>query len=194
MTTVLLLTSVFVAPALAKTVRSPTPPMGWNSYNSYSCSPSEEKIKHSTDGLIALGLDKLGYNFITVDCGWPSRDRSPDGKLQWNETLFPSGGKALGDYIHNLGLDFGLYSGAGYLQCGSTDLPASLGYEQLDAESFAEWGGDSLKYACPDPIFNRLADTTRDMTTATQLRTQPWSTLLRLSHSHQRASSTWLQS
>ncbi|KAH6632928.1 glycoside hydrolase superfamily [Boeremia exigua] len=142
----LLLTAALVAPSLAKTVRSPTPPMGWNSYNSYSCSPSEEKIKHSTDGLIALGLDKLGYNFITVDCGWPSRDRSPEGKLQWNETLFPSGGKALGDYIHGLGLDFGLYSGAGYLQCGSTDLPASLGYEQLDAESFAEWGGDSLKY------------------------------------------------
>lgn len=146
MAVALLLTAAFVAPAFAKTVRSPTPPMGWNSYNSYSCSPSEEKIKHSTDGLIALGLDKLGYNFITVDCGWPSRDRSPEGKLQWNETLFPSGGKALGDYIHDLGLDFGLYSGAGYLQCGSTDLPASLGYEQLDAESFAEWGGDSLKY------------------------------------------------
>ncbi|KAJ4350896.1 hypothetical protein N0V95_004344 [Ascochyta clinopodiicola] len=120
--------------------------MGWNSYNSYNCFPSEDKIKHSTDGLIALGLDKLGYKFITVDCGWPSRDRTLDGRLQWNETLFPSGGKALGDYIHNLGLDFGLYSGAGYLQCGSTDLPASLGYEQLDAESFAEWGGDSLKY------------------------------------------------
>ncbi|KAF3006902.1 hypothetical protein E8E13_011148 [Curvularia kusanoi] len=146
MTVAVLLAAAFVAPALTKTIRSPTPPMGWNSYNSYSCSPSEEKIKHSTDGLIALGLDKLGYNFITVDCGWPSRDRSPEGKLQWNETLFPSGGKALGDYIHDLGLDFGLYSGAGYLQCGSTDLPASLGYEQLDAESFAEWGGDSLKY------------------------------------------------
>lgn len=146
MVTSFLMTAALVAPTLAKTVRSPTPPMGWNSYNSYSCSPSEDKIKHSTDGLITLGLDKLGYNFITVDCGWPSRDRSPEGKLQWNETLFPSGGKALGDYIHGLGLDFGLYSGAGYLQCGSTDLPASLGYEQLDAESFAEWGGDSLKY------------------------------------------------
>lgn len=142
----LLLSAVLAMPGLAKTVRSPTPPMGWNSYNTYNCFPSEEKIKHSTDGLVALGLDKLGYNFITIDCGWPSRDRTADGKLQWNETLFPSGGKALGDYIHSLGLDFGLYSGAGYLQCGSTDLPASLGYEKLDAESFAEWGGDSLKY------------------------------------------------
>ncbi|KAH7397159.1 glycoside hydrolase superfamily [Pyrenochaeta sp. MPI-SDFR-AT-0127] len=129
-----------------RTVRSPTPPMGWNSYNTWSCSPSEAKIKQSTQGLIDLGLDKLGYKFVTVDCGWPSRDRDANGKLQWNSTLFPSGGKALGDYIHGLGLDFGLYSGAGYLQCGSSDLPASLGFEKLDAESFAEWGGDSLKY------------------------------------------------
>ncbi|KAH7402240.1 glycoside hydrolase superfamily [Phaeosphaeria sp. MPI-PUGE-AT-0046c] len=129
-----------------KTVRSPTPPLGWNSYNTWSCTPSEDKIKESAEGLIALGLDKVGYRFVTVDCGWNARDRDDEGRLQWNATLFPSGGKALGDFIHNLGLGFGLYSGAGYLQCGSTDLPASLGFEQLDAESFAEWGGDSLKY------------------------------------------------
>lgn len=189
----LLTAAAVVAPALAKTVRSPTPPMGWNSYNSYNCFPSEEKIKHSTDGLITLGLDKLGYNFITVDCGWPSRDRSPEGKLQWNETLFPSGGKALGDYIHNLGLDFGLYSGAGYLQCGSTDLPASLGYEKLDAESFAEWGGDSLKYDVV-PNHEGIANTAQDTTIATPHPTPQWSTPLPPSRSHQHASSTWPQS
>lgn len=136
----------FALLASGKTVRSALPPLGWNSYNSWSCSPSEDKIKQSAEGLIALGLDKVGYNFVTVDCGWPSRDRDSEGRLQWNATLFPSGGKALGDFIHGLGLEFGLYSGAGYLQCGSTDLPASLGFEKLDAESFAEWGGDSLKY------------------------------------------------
>lgn len=132
--------------ASTKTIRSPTPPMGWNSYNSYSCSPSEDKIKTSAQGLIDLKLDTVGYNFVTVDCGWPSRDRDAQGALQWNETLFPSGGKALGDWLHDLGLGFGLYSGAGYLQCGSTDLPASLGFEEIDARTFAEWGGDSLKY------------------------------------------------
>jgi hypothetical protein len=142
----LLVVAFFANSAAGRTVRSERPPMGWNSYNSWSCSPSEEKIKESTEGLLALGLDKLGYNFVTVDCGWPSRDRDAEGRLQWNATLFPSGGKALGDYIHERGLGFGLYSGAGYLQCGSTDLPASLGFEQLDAESFAAWGGDSLKY------------------------------------------------
>ncbi|CAO2658395.1 Nn.00g061180.m01.CDS01 [Neocucurbitaria sp. VM-36] len=144
--TLLLGIAHFTLQAAGKTVRSPTPPMGWNSYNTWSCSPSEDKIKQSAQGLVELDLDKVGYNFVTVDCGWPSRDRDAEGRLQWNATIFPSGGKALGDFLHGLGLNFGLYSGAGYLQCGSTDLPASLGFEQQDAESFAIWGGDSLKY------------------------------------------------
>lgn len=129
-----------------KTVRSPTPPLGWNSYNTWNCLPSEDKIKESAQGLITLGLDKVGYNFVTVDCGWNSRYRDNEGRMQWNATLFPSGGKALGDFIHDLGLEFGLYSGGGYLQCGSEVIPGSLGFEQVDAESFAAWGGDSLKY------------------------------------------------
>ncbi|KAK7419250.1 hypothetical protein QQX98_003402 [Neonectria punicea] len=120
--------------------------MGWNSYNSYSCSPSEDIIKKNAQGLVDTGLAGLGYLSVTVDCGWPAKDRNSEGELQWNEKLFPSGGKALGEFIHDLGLKFGLYSGAGYLQCGSTDLPASLGYEDIDAESFAKWGGDTLKY------------------------------------------------
>ena len=142
----LLLSTLLAFRVAATTFRSPTPPMGWNSYNTYSCSPSEDKIKTSAQGLVDLGLDQLGYDFVTIDCGWPGRERDADGRLQWNETLFPSGGKALGDFIHGLGLGFGLYSGAGYLQCGSTDLPASLGFEEIDAQTFAEWGGDNLKY------------------------------------------------
>lgn len=110
-----------------KTVKSPTPPMGWNSYNHYNCRPSEDIIKINAKGLVDLGFLDLGYSIVTVDCGWPSRDRDSEGRLQWNETLFPSGPKALGEYIHDLGLEFGLYSGAGYLQCGSSDIPASLG-------------------------------------------------------------------
>lgn len=142
----LLLSTVFALHAAARNARSPTPPMGWNSYNTYNCLPSEDKIKLNAQRIVDLGLDKLGYTSVTTDCGWPARDRDAEGRMQWNATLFPSGGKALGDFIHGLGLDFGLYSGAGYLQCGSTDLPASLGFEKIDAESFAEWGGDSLKY------------------------------------------------
>ncbi|KAF5252830.1 hypothetical protein FANTH_2154 [Fusarium anthophilum] len=155
--------ATLLASAYGKTVKSPTPPMGWNSYNHYNCRPSEDIIKMNAKGLVDLGFKDLGYSIVTVDCGWPSRDRDSKGRLQWNETLFPSGPKALGDFIHDLGLEFGLYSGAGYLQCGSTDIPASLGlsiilgsgqytrltaidYEEIDAKSFAEWGGDTLKY------------------------------------------------
>ncbi|EUC45953.1 carbohydrate-binding module family 35 protein [Bipolaris oryzae ATCC 44560] len=145
-TSLLFAASLLTHRAAAKLVRSPTPPMGWNSYNTWNCLPDEEKIHESARGLVDLGFQSVGYNFVTVDCGWNSKDRDSNGRLQWNTTLFPSGGKALGDFLHDLGLDFGLYSGAGYLQCGSEALPASLGFEQLDAESFAEWGGDSLKY------------------------------------------------
>ncbi|ORY57530.1 glycoside hydrolase superfamily [Pseudomassariella vexata] len=128
--------------------------MGWNSYNYYGCRPSEDIMVSNAQGLVDLGLADLGYTSVTTDCGWPSRDRDSEGRIQWNETLFPSGGPALGQFIHGLGLEFGLYSGAGYLQCGSTDLPASLGYEEIDAETFAEWGGDSLKYDNCYPVSN----------------------------------------
>ena len=122
--------------ALAKNFRYPTPPMGWNSYNYYACEPTEEIIQHNAQGLIDTGLAALGYKIVTTDCGWNAEDRDEQGRLQWNTTLFPSGGKALGEFIHGLGLDFGLYSGAGYKQCGSEVLPASLGkMPELDAIS-----------------------------------------------------------
>ncbi|CAI4212053.1 unnamed protein product [Parascedosporium putredinis] len=108
--------------------------------------PRESVIRTNAQALVDLGLADLGYSSVTVDCGWPAKNRDAQGRLQWNPTLFPSGPVALGEFIHGLGLKFGLYSGAGYLQCGSTDLPASLGYEEIDAQSFADWGGDSLKY------------------------------------------------
>jgi len=149
MANIFLLVAPLALQVAAKTARSPTPPMGWNSYNTWNCQPTEDKIKASANGLVSLGFDKVGYNFVTIDCGWNLRERDSLGRLQWNTTRFPSGGKGLGDFLHGLGLGFGLYSGAGYLQCGDDDLPASLGYEKIDAESIAEWGGDSLKYEYP---------------------------------------------
>lgn len=107
-----------------------TPLMGWNSYNKYNCNPTEAIIKENAKGLVDLGLGKLGYTYVTPDCGWMTSTRDVStSQLVWDSKLFPSGGKALGDYIHGLGLDFGLYSGAGYFQCGSENpkLPASLG-------------------------------------------------------------------
>ncbi|KAI1339113.1 glycoside hydrolase superfamily [Xylariaceae sp. FL0016] len=137
---------LMVASVEATLYKTNTPPMGWNSYNYYSCNPDEDIIKSNAQGLVDLGLADLGYKYVTIDCGWMTAERDSDGRLQWNTTIFPSGGSALGEYLHDLDLKFGLYSGAGYYQCGSTDLPASLGHEEIDAETFAEWGGDSLKY------------------------------------------------
>lgn len=111
----------------ATTVRTPTPLMGWNSYNYYGCSPNETIIKSNAAGLVDLGLHAAGYDFVTPDCGWSATYRNATGQLVWNPDLFPSGGNALSDYVHGLGLNFGMYSGAGYYQCGSTDQPASLG-------------------------------------------------------------------
>ncbi|WYZ43886.1 hypothetical protein EsH8_VII_000322 [Colletotrichum jinshuiense] len=133
--------------ASAKTHKTPTPQMGWNSYNYYNCYPNETLIKENAHALVDTGLAEAGYTTVTTDCGWPAKERAADGQLVWNPELFPSGGgKELGDYIHNLGLKFGVYSGGGYYQCGSTDQPASLDHEFTDAKSFADWGADSLKY------------------------------------------------
>jgi alpha-galactosidase len=114
--------------ATAVNVKSSTPLMGWNSYNYYSCNPSEAIMKSNAQGLVTLGLDKIGYTYVTTDCGWNANYRDSSGKLVWNPATFPSGGgAALGQYIQGLGLKFGVYSGGGYYQCGSTAEPASLG-------------------------------------------------------------------
>lgn len=117
--------------AYATTVRTATPLMGWNSYNYYGCSPNETIIKENAAGLVELGFREVGYTFVTPDCGWSANYRNASSQLVWNPALFPSGGEALGEYVHGLGLKFGMYSGAGHYQCGSTDQPASLGKNKL---------------------------------------------------------------
>ncbi|PYH42979.1 alpha-galactosidase D [Aspergillus saccharolyticus JOP 1030-1] len=96
-----------------------TPPMGWNTYNHYNCYPNETIVRTNAQALVELGLDKLGYRYVTTDCGWSVADRLPDGSLTWNATLFPQGFPALGEYLHELGLLFGVYGDAGILLCGS---------------------------------------------------------------------------
>lgn len=122
----------------ATTVRTSTPVMGWNSYNYYNCYPNETIIQENAAGLVSLGFHGAGYNYVTTDCGWNSNYRDSSGQLVWNSTTFPSGASALGKYIHGLGLKFGVYSGAGHFQCGSTDQPASLG-ETLSWALDASW-------------------------------------------------------
>ncbi|KAF7617600.1 hypothetical protein AFLA_006516 [Aspergillus flavus NRRL3357] len=124
-----------------------TPQMGWNTYNHYSCSPNETIVRSNAQALVDLGLASLGYRYVTTDCGWTVADRLSDGSLTWNETLFPEGFPALGKYLHDLDLLFGVYQDSGIKLCGSPpDNVGSLYYEDQDARTFASWEVDSLKY------------------------------------------------
>ncbi|KAF8251493.1 glycoside hydrolase [Wilcoxina mikolae CBS 423.85] len=129
---------------------TPTPPMGWNSYNHYSCYVTEAQIRNNARALVDLGLAALGYEYVIPDCGWSSKQRTSDGKITWNTTFYPSGMPALGQYIHSLNLKFGVYSGAGTWECHPEGknylIQASLGHEMSDAQTFADWGADYLKY------------------------------------------------
>lgn len=115
-------------PGLTGSLKTHTPQMGWNSFNHYACEIDEKIIVDNGKGLVATGLHKLGYEYVTPDCGWFSGTRDQAGALEWNITRFPNGGNGLGEKLHELGLKFGLYSGAGYWQCGGHGkYPGSLG-------------------------------------------------------------------
>ncbi|CAM9340519.1 unnamed protein product [Ectocarpus fasciculatus] len=121
-----------------------TPQMGWNSWNHFACDISEDLIKETADALVDSGLSKLGYEYLNLDDCWQAAARDGDGNVVPDPERFPSGLRALGDYIHSKGLKFGIYSSAGFKTCQA--LPASLGLEDLDAAKYAEWGVDYLKY------------------------------------------------
>jgi len=120
-----------------------TPPMGWNSWNAYSCAVTETDIRDAADALVETGLRDAGYEYLVVDDCWMAEE-TDDGALQADPTDFPSGIEALADYVHDRGLKFGLYSSAGSQTCQG--YPASLGREKRHAEQFAAWGVDYLKY------------------------------------------------
>jgi alpha-galactosidase len=120
-----------------------TPPMGWNSWNKFQCHVSEDLVKSVADALVTSGMKDAGYTYVVIDDCWQvSRDES--GNILADAKLFPSGIKALADYVHAKGLKFGIYSDAGTQTCGGR--PASQGHEFQDARSYASWGVDYLKY------------------------------------------------
>jgi alpha-galactosidase len=120
-----------------------TPPMGWNSWNKFGCDVSEALIKEMADAMVSSGMRDAGYMYIVIDDCWQI-DRDPEGNIIPDPERFPSGMKALGDYIHSLGLKFGIYSDAGTKTCQGR--PGSRGYEYQDARTYAGWGVDYLKY------------------------------------------------
>ncbi len=120
-----------------------TPPMGWNSWNDFACDVNEVKIKEVADAMVASGMKDAGYTYIVIDDCWHG-ERDSLGFITANPETFPSGIKALADYIHSKGLKFGIYSSAGFTTCAGR--PAGRGYEFQDAMKYAEWGVDYLKY------------------------------------------------
>lgn len=128
-----------------------TPPMGWNSWNTFGCGVTEADVRAQADALVSTGLRDAGYRYVVIDDCWSATARDAQGRLVADPDRFPSGMAAMGTYLHGRGLKFGVYSGASEQTCtqllgnraGST---GSLGHEQTDAQTFAGWGVDYLKY------------------------------------------------
>lgn len=119
-----------------------TPPMGWNSWNCWGLSVTQDKVVSSAKALIDKGLADYGYAYMNIDDGWEAPQRNADGTIAVNEK-FPDM-KGLGDWLHSEGLKFGIYSSPGDLTCGG--YLGSLDHERQDAESYNSWGVDYLKY------------------------------------------------
>ncbi len=120
------------------------PPMGWNSWNTFAENIDEKLIMETADKMVSEGLLDAGYEYLVIDDCWSLPQRDKEGKLVADPKKFPSGMKALSDYIHSKGLKFGMYSCAGTMTCAAR--PGSYDHEFTDAATFAEWGVDFLKY------------------------------------------------
>ena len=121
-----------------------TPPMGWNSWNKFAFNFDEKVIREVVDAFEKNGLKDAGYEYIVLDDGWMTKERDENGNLVPDPRKFPSGMKALADYIHSKGLKFGIYNCAGNKTCGG--YPGSAGNEYRDAKLYASWDVDYLKY------------------------------------------------
>jgi alpha-galactosidase len=138
--------SLLVAPSLLtaqEKMLAPTPPMGWNSWNKFGCNVSEDMIRQMADAMAKSGMKDAGYQYIVIDDCWQV-ERDASANIVPDPKHFPSGIKALADYVHSLGLKFGVYSDAGSMTCAKR--PGSLGHEYQDALQYAAWGVDYLKY------------------------------------------------
>jgi alpha-galactosidase len=135
------------APAAAKPhhaatpIIAPTPPMGWNSWNFFAGRVTDKDVRGAADQMVATGMKDAGYVYINIDDTWEG-ERDANGVLHTNDK-FPDM-KALADYVHSKGLKIGIYSGPGSHTCAR--FPASLDHEVQDAQLYASWGIDYLKY------------------------------------------------
>ncbi len=118
-----------------------TPPMGWNSWNVWGTAVDDAKVRAAADWMVRSGLAAHGYQYINIDDAWEA-ERDADGRIQSNEK-FPDM-RALADYVHSKGLKLGIYSSPGPKTCAG--FAGSYEHEYLDAETYADWGIDLIKY------------------------------------------------
>ncbi len=121
-----------------------TPPMGWNSWNTFQTNISEKLVREIADNMVASGMKDAGYQYVVLDDGWMAKERNANGDLVPDPVKFPNGLKTVIDYVHSKGLKFGLYNCAGTQTCGG--YPGSRGYEYQDARLYASLEVDYLKY------------------------------------------------
>lgn len=140
----LLLSSLFAsAQTTPRNQLTPTPPMGWMTWNLFQGNINEQLIRETADAMVEGGFRDAGYEYIFIDDLWQGgRDRH--NNMIPDPVKFPNGIKALADYVHSKGLKLGIYSDAAPLTCGG--WTASLGFEEQDARTFASWDIDYLKY------------------------------------------------
>lgn len=152
------------APALQNTLAR-TPQMGFNNWNATHCRAefNEAMIKGVADAFITHGLKDVGYTYVNIDDCWALPQRDHDGNLVPDPVRFPNGIKALADYVHAKGLKFGIYTSAGTKTCHELGFPGGIGHERQDADLFASWGVDYLKY---DNCGDHLGQSARQRYTA----------------------------
>jgi len=121
-----------------------TPPMGWNSWNTFQTHIDEKLIESTADSMIANGMRDAGYVYVNLDDGWSTKERDSSGNLVPDPVRFPNGMKALADYLHQRGFKFGIYNCAGTETCAG--YPGGRDHEQQDVKTYASWGVDYLKY------------------------------------------------
>lgn len=120
------------------------PPMGWNTWNTFGTNIDEKLIRETAEAMIDSGMQEAGYIYVVLDDGWSAKERDEKGNLVPDPERFASGMKALGDWLHARGFKFGIYNCAGTKTCAG--YPGGHGYERQDAQLYASWGVDYLKY------------------------------------------------
>jgi alpha-galactosidase len=123
---------------------APTPPMGFNTWNTFQTKIDEGMLREMVDVFVSSGMRDAGYKYFVLDDGWMAMERDASGSLIADPIKFPHGMKAFADYVHANGLKFGIYNCAGTKTCAG--YPGTRGHEYEDARLYASWGVDFLKY------------------------------------------------